>query len=257
MPAPLLHHRIDGDGPRAVLLHPIGLDFTCFDALVTELSPRFRLLRPDLRGHGLSRSVAPSTALSDYADDVHRLIEALSFGPAAVVGFSFGGMIAQVLALTHPDVVRALVVSACPGTLSDEGRQMMTERAARAERDGIAAALDETMTRWFTEEFRRRGGDEPVRRRLLGDDVHAWAQAWRAIAALDAAPQLHAIRVPTLCLAGEADVASPPHVVQAIAERIPGARFAVVPSAPHMLFIEQPQEVARRIAEFLTEHVVR
>jgi 3-oxoadipate enol-lactonase len=155
MSSPLLHHRTDGNGPHVVLLHPIGLDLTCLDNLVAELSTEFRLLRLDLRGHGRSRSTAPALTLADYADDVYRVMEALTFGPAAVIGFSFGGMIAQVLALSHPELVGALVVSACPSTLSDEGRQMMKERAARAEREGIAAALDETMRRWFTEEFRR------------------------------------------------------------------------------------------------------
>jgi 3-oxoadipate enol-lactonase len=253
MDTPLLHHRIDGHGPRIVLLHPIGLDHTCFDPLVADLSGEFQVLRPDLRGHGLSSLATPATGLSDYAGDVQRLVESLSFGPAAIVGFSFGGMIAQVLALSAPPLVRALVVSACPCTLSDEGRRMMRARADRAEREGIAASVDETMTRWFTEEFRQSGGDEPVRRRLLGDDVQMWAQAWRAIAALDTAPQLHAIAAPTLCLAGEVDLASPPRAVQAIADRVPGARFEVVPAAPHMLFIEQPHAVARAIADFLKE----
>ena len=71
------------------------------------------------------------------------------------------------------------------------------------------------------------------------------------MAAIDTAPRLASIDVPTLCLAGELDVSSPPPVVEAIAQRYPGARFVVVPGAPHMLFIEQPNAVAAAIADFL------
>jgi 3-oxoadipate enol-lactonase len=71
------------------------------------------------------------------------------------------------------------------------------------------------------------------------------------MAAIDTTARLGAIRVPTICIAGELDKSSPPEIVAAIAERIAGARFAVIPGAPHMLFIEQPGVVARIIGDFL------
>ena len=259
MDAPLLHYQIDGRidgrndgaGPTVVLLHPVGLDLACFDALVSALGSRYRVLRIDLRGHGRSRVVQPALGLRDYVDDVHVLLEALAFGPVAAVGFSFGGMLTQLLALEYPNDVNALVISACPSTLSDEGRKIVAERGALAERDGMAALLDATMTRWFTESFRQGGGGERTRERLASADINGWAQAWRAMAAVDTAPRLASIKVPTLCLAGELDVSSPPDVVEAIARGIHGARFVVVPGAPHMLFIEQPKAVAAVITDFL------
>ena len=84
-----------------------------------------------------------------------------------------------------------------------------------------------------------------ARERLLSTDVRGWADAWTAIAAIDTAPRLKDIRVPTLCLVGELDKSTPPPVVQKIADAIPGARFVVMPGGPHMLFIEQPEETAR------------
>ena len=71
------------------------------------------------------------------------------------------------------------------------------------------------------------------------------------MAAIDTSARLGAIRVPTLCVAGELDKSSPPDIVATIAERIAGARFVVIPGAPHMLFIEQPRAVARVIGDFL------
>ena len=87
--------------------------------------------------------------------------------------------------------------------------------------------------------------------RLLSDEPRGWGQGWRAIAALDNLPHLEKVRVPALCIAGELDKSSPPAIVQAIAGAIPGAAFRVLPGAPHMLFIEQPDAVAGEIDSFL------
>jgi 3-oxoadipate enol-lactonase len=186
-------------------------------------------------------------------NDVHALLHARGFASAAVVGFSFGGMVAQHLALKYPQDVSALAICACPSTMKPENRVIAAERGAQAERGGMGAVLDATLDRWFTPEFRANGGSDAARDRLLSDNVGAWAQAWRAMAAIDTSARLGAIRVPTLCVAGEFDKSSPPEIVAAIAQRISGARFTLILGAPHMLFIEQPKAVARIIGDFLTE----
>ncbi len=251
MKQPFLNHKIDGSGPNVVLLHPVGLDLTCWDDVVAALAPRYRVLRVDLRGHGNSSPAAPGATLADYAEDVHALLAHLRFTPAAVVGLSFGGMVTQTLALDHPADVSALVICGCPCTLPDAGRQMMAERAASAERDGIGPAIETTLERWFTKDFMTKGGGEATRKRLLTDDPNEWARGWRAIAQLDTAPRLGEIKVPTLCVAGELDPASPPAALGEIAKRIAGAQLAVLPGAPHMMQIERPREFAAAVGAFL------
>jgi 3-oxoadipate enol-lactonase len=246
-----LYHQIDGTGPAVVLLHPVGLDMTCFTALTGELSPRFQVVRLDLRGHGRSPAVACDMQLADYAEDVHELLVEFGLAPASIVGFSFGGMIAQTLALSHPTDVRALVIGACPSTLAIDQRAAMLERGTSAVRLGMEAVVEPTLERWFTPGFRTSGDAQRIARQLLADDVRGWAAAWRAISTLETQPRLAAITAPTLCLAGELDASAPPAVVRTIASAITGAQFVVVPGAPHMLFIEQPQAVARIIAGFL------
>jgi 3-oxoadipate enol-lactonase len=128
---------------------------------------------------------------------------------------------------------------------------MMADRAISAERDGMAPAIEGTLERWFTKPFREKGSDEATRKRLLADDPNEWARGWRAIAQLDTAPRLGEIKVPTLCIAGELDPASPPAALGEIAKRIPGAQLAVLPGAPHMMQIEQPKELAATVGAFL------
>lgn len=250
MTAPALHYKIEGGGPHVVLLHPVGLDLTFLEPLGVELRRNFTVLSIDLRGHGHSPASPPAQSLDDYADDVHVLLSARGFAPAAVAGFSFGGMVAQHLALKYPKDVCALAICACPSTLKPENRVIAAERGAQAEREGMGAVLDATLDRWFTSEFRASGAADAARDRLLSDNVTAWAQAWRAMAAIDTSARLGAIQVPTICIAGELDKASPPEIVAAIAEHIVGAHFAVIPGAPHMLFIEQPEAVARVIGDY-------
>jgi 3-oxoadipate enol-lactonase len=179
----------------------------------------------------------------------------LRYIPAAVIGFSLGGMVAQTLALDHPNDVNALVSAACGSTFSEEVRRALRERGDYAMRHGMASILESTAERWFSAPFREHGGDAAALRRLLANDTQSWRQAWYAIAELNTAPRLHEIAVPTLCMAGEEDVSTPPKMVQDVAKAISGASFAVIPKMPHMLFIEDPQAVAKVITKFLKAHL--
>jgi 3-oxoadipate enol-lactonase len=249
----ILHHVVEGAGRRVLLLHPVGLDHTFLQPLSERLSAHFRVMRMDLRGHGRSPVKPLASGLDEFADDVHETLVQQRFAPCAVVGFSFGGMVAQTLALRHPQDVDALLPCACPGSLAPENRTVSEKRGTDAERGGMAEVVEATLDRWFTPAFRAAGKDADSRERLLTDDPRGWAQGWRAIARIDNLPRLHAVRVPTLCIAGELDKSSPPHIVEAIAKAIPGAQFRVIPGAPHMLFIEQPDAVARELLAFLED----
>ncbi len=245
-----LHHHIDGSGPRVLLLHAVGIDLTFLDAVAVALANEFTVLRADLRGHGRS-PYEPATGLADYADDVHALLTELNFAPCAVAGFAFGGMVTQALAVKYPQDACAIVIASCPSAQTPESAKVVAQRGSDAKRDGIGSILDVTMRRWFNDAFVDAGGDKAVRQRLLTADLNGWADAWSAMATIDTAPRLKEINVPALCLVGEFDKSSPPPVVRKIADAIPGARFTVIPGAPHMPFIEQPAETAKVVGDFL------
>lgn len=251
----ILHYTFEGSGPRVLLLHPVGIDLTFLAPLATLLGKRYRVMRMDLRGHGRSPLTPPdgsaARGLDDFAEDVHETLLQTGFAPCAVIGFSFGGMVAQALALRHPADVSALVPCACPCTLTEEQRTVAAARGTDALRDGIGAVLEATLERWFTPSFRQSGGDAAARAHLLAKDPHGWAQGWHAISTIDLLPRLPTLGVPTQCIAGALDVSSTPDAVALIANAIPGATLKVIAGAPHMLFIEQPQAVAQEILPFL------
>ena len=116
----------------------------------------------------------------------------------------------------------------------------------------MAPILDVTMERWFNEPFRAKGGDAAVRARLLSNDIRGWCDAFTAMAK-SIRRRSSRNRCRCCCLAGEVDKSTPPAVVKAMADAIPGSRYAVLPNGPHMPFVEMPEEVAKIVGGFFRE----
>lgn len=247
-----LNYRLDGSGPHVLLLHAVGMDLTLLEPLATIMAKDFTVLRLDLRGHGKSPYV-PTNTLEDYADDVHALLVKLNFAPCGVAGFAMGGLVTQALAVKYPQDTRALVIANVNHAQTKESFAALMGRVTDAQRLGMGAIMEVTMERWFNAPFRASGGDAPVRARLLANDIRVWSDAFTAMAHVDTAPRLAGIKVPTLCLAGEVDRSTPPPVVKAMADAIPGARYAVLPNGPHMPFVEMPADVAKVVGGFFKE----
>jgi 3-oxoadipate enol-lactonase len=140
--------------------------------------------------------------------------------------------------------------------LPDAARTVLSARGGAAVAHGMASQVEETLARWFTPGFIAGGGAEPVRRRLLETDPQAWNSAWRAISHIDTAPRLNEIGIPTLCIAGALDPASPPTALNEVARRIRNARLLVLPDTPHMMQVECPDLFAAAIEDFLSGKVV-
>ncbi|MDB5510689.1 MAG: alpha/beta hydrolase fold protein [Enterovirga sp.] len=243
-----------GAGRGVVLLHPVGLDRSFWGSLPDRLaSTGRRILALDLPGHGSSPPAPRGASIEDYADHVASAIAVAGLGPCAAIGLSFGGMIAQVLALRHPEAVEALVPCGCPGGIPVGARQALRERGAKAEAGGMAAVLDETLERWFTPNFRSDPRVERVRQRLATDDPAGWSAGWHAISGFDALSALPSLRVSSLVVAGECDAATAPEASHALARALPGSRLSVLPGAPHMMQIETEAAYAAAIVAFLDE----
>ena len=245
-----LHFVDEGNGPTVVLLHPIGLDATSWGPVSGALKSAFRVVAVDLAGHGQSPPAPADHGLADYADDVARIVETLG-PPVTVVGLSFGGMIAQVLAIRHPALVGRLVLCGCPCTFDASLRPVIAARGTAAEQGGMGAVAEPTLGRWFTPAYLAGGGAETVRQRLLSDDVAGWATGWRAIAAHDAADALASVGVPALCIAGELDQSVPAAAVSALSARLPSSQYEVIPGGCHMMHIENAAALVQALRRFI------
>ncbi len=246
-----IHYDLNGKGHPVVLLHPVGLDLSCWESQVETLCTEFQVLAIDLRGHGRSEVTPPPYSLGIFAADVHALLLFLGLAPAHVVGLSLGGMVAQVLALEYPEDVMSLVLSDTASSLSSEGRAAMIARGRAAAQGGMESVVPATLERWFTTGFM---GSEVVarcRRRLLADNVVAWEATWQAISELNTEPRLGEIEVPTLVVHGELDASSPVERANRMAEAIRRGQFHLMPGAPHMAPLERPVLFNPPVLEFL------
>lgn len=192
----ILNHVVEGRGRRVLLLHPVGIDLTFLEPLAALLATRYRVMRMDLRGHGASALEPLAASLADFAGDVHETLVHTGFAPCTVVGFSFGGMVAQTLALSCPDDVAALVPCAGPCTQSPAGRLIAVARGTDALAGGMAVVLEAAMDRWFTPAFRASGGADAARcfvdryQVVLDQAPYAWftAMAERGFARMAVMP---------------------------------------------------------------------
>lgn len=242
-------YRRVGDGPPVVLIHALGLDHRLWDAQISSLASAFQVLAYDVRGHGASDVPTGPYTISDFADDLVGLLDALGIERPHLVGISMGGMIAQEFALTWPERVASLLLADTASEYNQEGRRQLAERARIAEERGMEPLIEPTIERWFTEEFRRRSPDAVERIRSLLGQAHSsgYAASCRAIAAADLTERLLNIVAPTLVVVGSEDRSTPPDVALQIHEHIPGSRYRVMPGAAHLTNVAKPEEFTRAI----------
>lgn len=239
-----------GHGPPLLLMHGAEADHRMFADILPLLARHFTVVAYDQRECGDTQAPASDATLADLALDAAGLIEALGWRRAHVFGSSFGGRLAQALALLHPEVVDRLVLgSTWSLPLKYEAIQPQADRLGELRAQLPASA--ETLAGWFfPEEFLVERPD--LRRLFASAKTPTEGTARRAVtirSALDLSPA--AIRSPTLVLAGSADRVVPPSATQQLADSIPGSRFELLPGVGHVTVLQAPAIVARHITGFL------
>ncbi len=246
----VLHWQAHGAGPPVVFANSLGSDLRIWDALPL---PGYRVVRYDLRGHGLSDAPKGAFGIDDHADDLAALIDHLGAGPCALVGLSVGGMIVQRLAARFPERARAIVLCATAARIGTPA--MWAGRIEAVRHGGLAPIADAILERWFTARFRAERPDDLAgwRNMLVRTPAIAYAATCAAIRDADLAAGAAAIRAPCLCVAGAEDVSTPPELVRATAALITDARFETIAGAAHLPCIEQPDRLSALIRQHLTE----
>lgn len=248
-----LYYQFDGrpDGPVLVLSHSLGLSLQMWESNLPRLGARFRILRYDHRGHGASPAPPAPYAIADFGWDLVRLLDRLELERVSFCGLSLGGMVGQWLGANAPERVDRLVLCCTAPKMARPAD--FTARAAAVRAHGMASIVDAALGRWFTPEFlaRRPEAIAPLRAVLLANNVDGYAATCEAIAAMDQRGDLARIASPTLVVAGALDQVTAPDQAREMAQRIPGAELVVLPGAPHIANVEQPDAFADQILRWV------
>ena len=234
-----------------VFLNSLGTDFRVWDKLLDVLGERFRTVRLDKRGHGLSTNHKNDISIESLAKDVSVLVDSLTIKNICLVGLSIGGLIALEFIKQRPNLCNKLILSDTAPKIGSEN--MWAERIKRVQEGGIEAISDDILARWFSNEFLKNKTVELQmwRSMLTRTTKSGYIGCCEAISQCDLTEQAKLINIPTLVIVGDEDGSTPVNLVKDAANLIDGSIFKVIKKAGHLPCVEQPNEVASIFLEFL------
>ena len=246
---------VRGTGPALVFIHGFPLDRSMWRHQLAGFG-RWQRIAPDLRGFGHSAGHGGVAAtLARHADDVAAVLDALGIRRAVLCGLSMGGYLLLEFWRRHAERVRALVFADTKAEAdSAEGKRGRDAMAALAEREGSLAVAERMLPKMLAAASAVAQPElaGAVREMAFRASVPGIVAALAALRdRVDSRGLLAHIRVPAVVVGGAEDALTPPAVMQALADGIPGARFVSIPAAGHLAPLEQPLAVNRVLSEFL------
>lgn len=244
-----------GDGPPVVLLHPFPVNHEFWTPVAESLAARYRLVMPDLRGHGDSDAGEGPATMEKHAADIARAMDDAEVGRAPMAGVSIGGYALFEFWRRHRGRVAALILSNTKASADTaEARAARLQAANDVLERGTETFFESTIAKLVgrtTREARPDLVDRAMRmmRKMSPQDV---AQVQRGMAERpDSMDTLRTIDVPTLLMTGDEDVMTGRNEAEAMHRHIAGSELRVIPKAGHYSPWEQPQEAARILRQFL------
>jgi 3-oxoadipate enol-lactonase len=250
-----LAYSLHGDPgrPAIVLSHALATSVEIWGYQLPLLAHRYRVLLYDLRGHGASTAPGDSYTLEQLASDVATLLDHLQIPRAAFVGLSIGGMIGQVFALRYPDKLFGLVLCSTGSRTEQQGKAILEDRINKVRAEGLKGQVDSTLTRWFSPRFIEQGPATMawISDLILATSADGYVGCCRAIQGLDVTDALSEVKVKTLILPGEYDLAFPEKISRAIEQKIENSELILVKGAAHLGNVEQAHLFNEILLDFL------
>lgn len=263
-PAPRIAVDHSGAGPLVVFLHGIGGNRTNWREQIEGLSDGFLCAAWDARGYGASDDYDGPLALSQFNDDLLRVLNHFGRPAAHLVGLSMGGTIAQNFYRHHPEKVLSLVLA---DTRNGFQRHNSEEFLRKREAPLLAGLMPADIAPDLAPALAGRAASREVVQRLTESIAALHKESYlKTLRASTLAPQseefrgmsgyvdMATVRVPTLVVCGTEDQITPRAMSQELAQGIAGARLAMIEDAGHLSNIERPEQFNEVVWEFLKQH---
>ena len=249
-----------GGGEPVVFLHAFPLNRTMWAPQTSALAAEWRCLTIDTRGFGESPASGPCT-VDRYADDVVAVLDHAGIDHATIVGLSMGGYVAFALWRRASDRVRALVLADTRAAAdSPDGVARRRELIALARSAGPGTVAERQLVGLLGKTTRERRPEVEATARTIAESatVDGIVGALEAlIARPDSTATLETISVPTLVIAGEEDVITPPKEARAMHDAVLGSRLQILARAGHLSNLETPAAFNVVLSEFLRDSAIR
>ena len=246
-----------GTGLPIVFLHAFPLNRTMWATQEKALSSQFRIITIDLRGHGDSDAPLWRYTLDQSADDVRTLLDQLAIQQALFAGLSMGGYVLFAFYRKYAARVKGLILADTRAQADTaEGKDGRFQMAQTVYKKGPSAIADIMIQKLLSPATIQTRPDliQQVRAMIEGNQISGIAGDLMAMAERpDSVLLLSQITCPTQIIVGELDQATPPSDAKLMAEKIPGARLAVIAGAAHLTNLEQPEAFNQIVAAFASE----
>jgi len=244
-----------GDGPAVVLLHPFPVHHEFWMPVAELLSSRYRVIFPDLRGHGDSGVGDGPATMEKHAADLRNVMDDAGIGRAPILGVSIGGYLLFEFWRRYRSRVAALALANTKAPADNfAGRAARIEAANDVLQRGTEPFFQSMLARALgptTRQSRPDLVDGALRmmRQMSPQDV---ALVQRGMADRpDSVETLKMIDVPTLLITGDEDVLTGVNEAELMRKHIPGSQMRVIPKAGHYAAFEQPEQAGRLLRQFL------
>jgi pimeloyl-ACP methyl ester carboxylesterase len=253
-----LYYEVLGEGEPLLCVHGLACDTLAWIPQLQAFSSEFRTVIFDNRDVGRSSMADGPYEIADMARDALGLADELGLDSFHLLGVSMGGAIAQEIAIQAPDRVRTLTLAVtfpAGGTYAQRLAEVWSSRVRQVSRE---QHIDELMLMNHSEEFYEHPEMVEFIRTAILQNPHpqppeAFGRQLAACGRHDARAMLPTLTMPTHVIGGECDILVPVWKAREIAETIPGARFTVMPAAPHGLSLERAEEFNAAVLGFIRE----
>lgn len=244
---------IDGpdEAPALLVAHSLGSDLSQWEPQMPSLTRRFRVIRYDSRGHGLSEPTPGPYSIDQLGRDALGVLDALGVEKTHFMGLSLGGLVGMWLMANAPERIdRAILANtnACFGH-----PDLWNARIRQARSEGLEQMAAATMDRWFTRDFQESAPADvnQISARFRATSTEAYAASAAALRDADLHEAIRGVTHRVLVIVGAQDQATPPVAGGLIAERITNSRLVALEAA-HLSNIEAANDFTRVVISFLT-----
>ena len=244
-----------GSGEPVVLLHGLGSCKEDWEEQIAALAAHYRVIAPDLRGHGQTSKPKKGYSIKQFAEDIRAFADVLPLNQFHLIGFSLGGMISQQFASTYPQRLKSVVIiNATPSVIINNWplRKMFWGRLLTIRLMGVKRMAKAIAQANFPTED-KAALRQKLEQQFASNDKSAYYRSTRAIMNWDVRPQLTQISCPLLAISSDMDY-TPVSLKQTdLVEAVPQGQLQVINNARHLLPMEQPQQLNQALLDWLQQ----